>query len=310
MEGNFLGRGTGYTGVTYNRKSNYIGTITVGDTDVYAVLQTIKSKIENVSISRFVDGKASSDICENLLINKNLMDKKILIFGDSISTGDTSAEIYTGEKYGGYNKWVEALIDDNYIAKHNVRNDSIHATGFVSRVSGEDDLITRLRNTTDTDFDLVIVFAGINDAIRANLLEIGFGMDEQGNKQTDILKYFVPAVDTFFAELVEKFVNSRICVVLPLRTFHSHAGPGVGEMWDGTTHLETDYSDYIAKVAKEYCLPVLDATNQSGFAPFNSAFKNRWTLQVGDVHDGVHPTEEYCKKYLSKYIRGFIDGLI
>ena len=28
------------------------------------------------------------------------------------------------------------------------------------------------------------------------------------------------------------------------------------------------------------------------------------------VPDGVHPNEEYCKKYLSKYIRGFIDGLI
>lgn len=258
---------------------------------------------------------------------KSLRDKKILILGDSISTGDTSAKIYPGEKYGGYNKWVEALIEERYFDESKVRNDSIHATGFVTRFNtNTDDLINRMRKIQDTDYDLVIVFAGINDSLRADTYEVGFGMDEQGNKQTDIEKYFVPAVDTFFAELTEKFVDARICVVLPLRTRHKYAGHG----WDGqpaptlligeTARMETDYADYIAQVAKEYCLPVLDATRQSGFCPKpGTEFYYRWVN--GSVNngldengnrwsDGVHPTEEYCQKYLSKYIRGFIDGLI
>ena len=321
LDGNFLGRGTDCESITTVAKNNYEGTVTVGESDVYAVLQTIPSKLETAYISRYVGEKASTDICEKLLVNKNLMDKKVLIFGDSITTGDTSAKVHAGEKYGNYNKWVEALIEDKYFAEYNVRNDSIHATGFVARFNGEDDLITRLRNTKDTDYDLVIVFAGINDSLRANSIEVGFGMDEQGNKETDILKYFVPAVDTFFAELVEKFVDARICVVLPLRTRYSYAGHGATApvtLADGSTSkLETDYADYIAKVAAEYCLPVLDATRQSGFAPFNTTFGARWVNYAerggGDttlVPDGVHPNEEYCKKYLSKYIRGFIDGLI
>jgi lysophospholipase L1-like esterase len=191
----------------------------------------------------------------------------------------------------------------------------------VARFQGEDDLITRLRNTADTDYDLVIVFAGINDSLRANNISVGFGMDENGNKETDVTKYFVPAVDTFFAELTEKFVDARICVVLPLRTRYKYAGhnsSSPGTLYDGSTsRLETDYADYIAKVAEEYCLPVLDATRHSGFAPFNSVFAERWVNKAergnGDttlVPDGVHPNEEYCYKYLSKYIRGFIDGLI
>lgn len=321
VDGNFLGRGTDCESIITVAKNNYAGTVTVGESDVYAVLQTIPSKIETAYISRYVGEKASADICEKLLVNKNLMDKKVLIFGDSITTGDTSAKVHAGEKYGNYNKWVEALIEDKYFAEYNVRNDSIHATGFVARFQGEDDLITRLRNTKDTDYDLVIVFAGINDSLRANSIEVGFGMDEQGNKETDILKYFVPAVDTFFAMLVEKFVKARICVVLPLRTRYTYAGHGATApvtLADGSTSRpETDYADYIAKVAKEYCLPVLDATYQSGFAPFNTTFGEEWVNLAargnGDttlVPDGVHPNEAYCKKYLSKYIRGFIDGLI
>lgn len=325
LDGNFVGRNT-CDGMTITKKTsygspnNYYGTITVGNSDIYVVLQTTTAKIETVYISRFADEKANTEINENLLISKTLMGKKVLIFGDSISTGDTSAKVHAGEKYGNYNKWVEQLVAENYLADCNVRNDSIHATGFVARFNGEDDLITRLRNTTDTDYDLVIVFAGINDSLRANSISVGFGMDESGSKQTDITKYFVPAVDTFFAELTDKFVDARICVVLPLRTKYKYAGHrnAPGALYDGSTsRLETDYADYIAKVAEEYCLPVLDATRHSGFAPFNTAFAERWVCRAergdGDstlVPDGVHPNEEYCQKYLSKYIRGFIDGLI
>lgn len=216
------------------------------------------------------------------------VDKKVLVLGDSIST----------DYYGNYTKWVTNLVKDGFFPS-DVKNSSMHATGFVARYTAEDenatnDFISRIETVENKDeFDLVVVFGGINDYIKA--IPMG-GADGQTDKAT----YFKPAVDYFFDYLVNNFTQARIVVLSPLRTYN---------IWNNTAgHHQTEYADYIKEVAKSYCLPVLNLTEESGFCPFNDTFKNRWTLipEGYTGADGVHPNEEYQRKYLAPMIKGFL----
>ena len=211
---------------------------------------------------------------------------KVLVIGDSIST----------DYYGSYTKWVTLLIKDRFFPYDTV-NDSIHATGFVSRYNSEaNDFITRIEAVENkSEYELVVVFGGINDYIQA------IPMGETGG---DKLTYFKPAVDYFFDYLANNFTQARIVVLSPLRTsnvYNNTAG-----------HKQTEYADYIKEVAKSYCLPVLNLTDESGFYPFNDTFKEMWTLIPNGYEsaDGVHPNEEYQKKFLAPMIRNFLSKFI
>ena len=114
------------------------------------------------------------------------------------------------------------------------------------------------------------------------------------------------AVDAFFEYLTNTFVNARICILRPLRTSSTS---GVGN------NNQQDYSEYIGTVAKSYCLPVLNLTEESGFYPWIPAFKNRWTFTGwtggdGTTGDGVHPNEEWEETRLVPMIKAFLKGLI
>lgn len=217
-------------------------------------------------------------------------DKKVLVIGDSIST----------DYYGNYPKWVTNLVNEGFLPA-DVTNSSTHATGFVARYTADDtnaknDFISRLEEVGNKNsYDLVVVFGGINDYIKA------IPMGESGG---DKLTYFVPAVDYFFEYLVNNFAQARIVVLLPLRTYN---------IWDNTAgHKQTEYADYIKQVAKNYCLPILNLTEESGFCPFNDTFKEMWTL-IPDGYssaDGVHPNEAYQKKFLAPLIKNFLRSFI
>lgn len=208
-----------------------------------------------------------------------LYDKKILVIGDSIST----------DYYGNYEKWVTKLCKNGFFNESNVTNDSIHATGFVARYNNlENDFISRIKAVENPEsYDLVIVFGGINDYIQSIPLDT-----------------FESAVNEFFEYLTSTFENSRICVLSPLRT---------NAIWENSVNeYQQAYSDYIKEVAKSYCLPILNLTDESGFCPWVSTFRNKWTLVPDgyDVSDGVHPTEEYGEKYLAPMIKGFLKNLL
>lgn len=214
-------------------------------------------------------------------------DAKVLVIGDSIST----------DYYGNYPKWVTHLIDVGFFDSAKVTNDSIHATGFVARYNGEaNDFITRLEAVSNPEaYDLVIVFGGINDYIQ------NIPMGESGGDKT---ANFKPAVDYFFQRLVDKFAHARIAVLSPLRTYATNENTA-GQQ-------QTAYADYIKTVAKSYCLPVLNLTEESGFCPFVSSFMAKWTL-IPDGYtdpDGVHPNEEYERRYLAPMIRHFLQNLL
>lgn len=221
------------------------------------------------------------------LIIANTLFKKVLVLGDSISA----------DYYGTYPKWVTNLIEEHFLPA-TTNNSSIHATGFVARYTAEDegavnDFISRMEAVESKDaYDLVVVFGGINDFIQS------IPMGESGG---DYTVGFIPAVDYFFEYLVDNFTHARIVVLSPLRTYNVYA--------NSAGHYQTEYADYIRQVAKNYCLPVLNLTEESGFCPFNDTFKNMWTLipEGYDVTDGVHPNEEYQKKFLTPMIRNFLE---
>ena len=216
-------------------------------------------------------------------------DKKVLILGDSISA----------DAYQNYKKWVTNLIDEGKLKFANVVNSSQHATGFVATSNGSyPNFVTRLEGIADKDtFDLVIVFGGINDYIQG--IPLGGGSGE-----TDKTTYFKPAVDYFFDYLINNFTQARICVLLPLKTYET--------LPNSAGNKQEVYANYIHDVAKVYCLPTLNLTEESGFCPFIASFKNKWTLvpSGSSDHDGVHPNAEYEKNYLAPMIWKFISGLI
>lgn len=220
-----------------------------------------------------------------------LAGKKVLVLGDSVSA----------DAYGNYAKWVTVLRNEGFFPS-DVLNNSQHATGFVARYTGDsadaqNDFIDRITAVTDkSSYDLVVVFGGINDYIQS--IPLGGGTGE-----TDRNTYFKPAVDYFFTYLIQNFTQARIAVLSPLRTYNVYKNTaGV---------YQTAYADYIRSVAKSYCLPVLNLTEESGFCPFVEAFRNRWTLIPSGYTsaDGVHPNREYQQQYLAPLIKGFLQGL-
>lgn len=215
--------------------------------------------------------------------------EKVLVLGDSIST----------DYYGSYTKWVTMLIEEGFFPS-STTNDSIHATGFVAEYTAEgnvdNNFIHRIEAVEDKDsYDLVVIFGGINDYIQA------VPMGESGG---DKAAQFIPAVDYFFDYVVENFPQARIVVLSPLRTYNVYANT------EG--HFQTEYADYIRQAAKKYCLPILNLTEESGFCPFHDTFKNMWTLIPNGYEeaDGVHPNEEYQKKFLAPMIRNFLQRFV
>lgn len=216
-----------------------------------------------------------------------LADKKVFILGDSIST----------DYYGNYEKWVTKLCTEGFFSTANVTNDSIHATGFVARYGDDaNDFISRIKAVTDPDgYDLVVVFGGVNDYI--NNVPLG----EPGGSD---LSEFKPAVDHFFEFLVSTFSSARICVLSPMRTYQT---------WENTEgEYMQAYAEYIREVAEFYSLPVLNLTDESGFCPWVTSFREKWTLMPEgyDIHDGTHPTEEYGEKFLAPMIKKFLASLL
>jgi len=271
-------------------------TVTLPSGTRYVRLSNMKSErsITSYNIKYRIKWNANSfDIVSTVKKASGLVDyytdKKVLVLGDSISS----------DAYGEYKKWVTDLIDEGKFTLSKVTNSSQHATGFVARYNNQaNDFISRMEGIANKDtYDLVVVFGGINDYIQ----NIPLG-GESG--ETDKTVYFKPAVDYFFQYLINNFTQARICVLLPLRTYNIYPNTAGNK--------QEVYSEYIHDVAKSYCLPVLNLTEESGFCPFIDTFKAMWTLTPsGYVNpDGVHPTEEYSKQYLAPMIWKFISGLI
>ncbi len=91
-----------------------------------------------------------------------LAGKKVLVLGDSVSA----------DAYGNYAKWVTVLRNEGFFPS-DVLNNSQHANRLCRPVHRRqrrrpNDFIDRITAVTDkSSYDLVVVFGGINDYIRA-----------------------------------------------------------------------------------------------------------------------------------------------
>ena len=227
--------------------------------------------------------------------DKTLYEKKVLIIGDSISTGDSSLKLYSGEKYGGYNKWVDALIDEGFFNEFLTRNDSIHATGYVAKVStfGDCDYVSRLKAIQNpNEYDYVFVTGCYND----------WGHDVP-------LDTFKSAVDEFFDYLIKNFTQAKILVSNSLKSFRCDYPNTNG-------NYQNEYNDYVKESARKYSLPFFDLYYDSGFCPNVGEFRNMWTYyavaegETEGVNDGVHPNERWCRDFMARMIKHFIEQYI
>ena len=241
------------------------------------------------TINRIAENAAEIERFRNTVENvatKDWQGKKVLVMGDSISA----------DYYANYTKWVTVLKNQDYFPA-DTNNNSIHGTGFVATYDGDDRFVTRLAAVEDKDtYDLVVIFGGINDAISSKPMG-----EKGGDKNTE----FKPAVDYFFDYLVNNFTQARIVVLSPLLT----KATGV----NSAGHRYVEYIDYIKEVAKYYCLPVLNLTEESGFCPFVESFRDMWTYDKNGewvTGDGVHPSAEYEEKFLAPMIKNFLNQFI
>lgn len=264
------------------------GYIETGSSEIYFRGSIASEMKDSAYISEWVDeyvlhtALQLKDFVHIAAEGSKLKGKKILVIGDSIST----------DYYGSYPKWVTALIKAHYLPLDTVNN-SIHATGFVADAgTAGNDFFSRLKSVENkSSFDLVIVFGGIND----------YSLYKQ---EDSISTIFTNAVDAFFEYLVNNYVNARFGVIKPMLCNR----PGAAD----NAHKIRLYADYIAGAAKKYAIPALNMTDESGFNPFITQLYERWSLLPSgqELHDGIHPNEEFERKFMAPQIKHFIDGLI
>ncbi len=226
--------------------------------------------------------------------DKTLYDKKVLILGDSISTGDSSYAIHGIPKYGGYNKWVDALMADGFFNEYSTRNDSIHATGYVAQFENRgNDYVSRLKAVQNPEtYDYVFITGCYNDW------------------QHDVdLVSLKNAVDEFYEYLVTHFTQAKILVMNSLKSFRCAFENANG-------NYQYEYNDYIYEVARKYSFPFFNLYYESGFCPEVPVYRNMWTYyavaegETEGVYDGVHPNERWCRYFMAQMIKHFAERYI
>ena len=260
--------------------------------------------------------------------NSIIKQLKVLVIGDSITTGSSSAKLSSVNmpSYGKYEKWVDILIKLGLFNSDTI-NCSQHATGFVAKNGTSEwvnnsDFLSRLKyfvnnNTINpSTIDLIIVFGGIND------FKLPCEIGEFGEKDTT---KFIPALEAFYNYLEETFTQARIVVCTPTRcavetgqtdwSTRVDWAPNDGFIADENS-LRITYDAYveaIKKCCKKYSIPVIDLAYESGFMPLNKKNREKWSFvwdeSASIPTDGIHPNYDFQQKMLAPMIYGFVSKL-
>lgn len=260
--------------------------------------------------------------------NSIIKQLKVLVIGDSITTGSSSAKLSSVNmpSYGKYEKWVDILIELGLFNSDTI-NCSQHATGFVAKNGSSDwvnnsDFLSRLKyfvnnNTINpSTIDLIIVFGGIND------FKLPCEIGEFGEKDTT---KFIPALEAFYNYLEETFTQARIVVCTPTRCAVTTGktdwstrvdwAPDEGFVADENS-LRITYDTYVEAIkncCKKYSLPVIDLAYESGFMPLNKKNREKWSFVWNESAsiptDGIHPNYDFQQKMLAPMIYGFVSKL-
>lgn len=243
---------------------------TFDDVDIFSSVDELSQNV--VIIGNSGESTESDGSHTNMYPNSG---RKMATIGDSIC------------KRGWWQKKLQKLTNIAYtdysengscIAKIN----SSDTTYFSNRVA-----------SMDNDFDMVIVWGGLND----------FGYNFGSNGGTELGTATDSTVDTFYGALnvlcdalAKKYKRAKIAFVLTtpiatLATMQAHnLQYGGGDQANTKGFYFKQYMDAIKEVCEKYSYPVLDLYNNSGFTQDNITIM---TSNITETNpDGLHPSKE------------------
>lgn len=205
--------------------------------------------------------------------------KKINCLGDSITYGDQNGGI----------SWVDMIGD--MIPFGTIRKYGVCGSTVCVFPERDDSLVERFRNM-DMDYDLTIIFGGINDFNHS--LPLG----TMGDCGEDT---FYGALRVMVTELLRRQPKGRLMFITPMKGKGFKTYPHWPEKNEAGYCLK-DYRAAIFETAEYFSIPVLDLFSMSGITPDIDEAKACWQA------DGLHPTAAGYEQ-IARRVAGFILGL-
>lgn len=191
-------------------------------------------------------------------------DKKIACLGDSITCGSGN------DGYG----WVEFLKEafpEADIRRHAVSGSTV---ATCSRRK-EAPFVERMKEISP-DYDLCIIFGGINDFI--NSVPLG----EKGSQDRGT---FYGALEEMLRYLLERNPKGEIMLLSPMRVNGFKEYPRWQEQ-NGDGKVLKQYRQAVLELGEQYAIPVLDLFSMSGIGTEIQA------VQDALLPDALHPSKE------------------
>jgi lysophospholipase L1-like esterase len=212
-----------------------------------------------------------------------LKDKKILVFGDSIS--DTLVSLGGPERYPEYlKKMTECVIVPYAVSASGFGQDGSNSTyGNVDNKIWQQ---IELAHTNAETCDLIIVAAGTND------WDFGTPLGQFSDIELEdmVTPSFYFLVEKAIKKLASYFPTQRCLFVTPLPRNQERSGTWVDQhttfAWQ--PNPLTDYAKAIKEVCAWHSIPVLDMMNDSNMRLESAEARLLWT------EDGLHPTNYYA----------------
>lgn len=199
-------------------------------------------------------------------------DKKIACLGDSITCG-------AGNNGYGWVEFLQEIFPQSDIRKHAVSGSTV----AVCSRRKEAPFVERMQEIK-RDYDLCIIFGGINDFINS----VPLGQRGNGNSQT-----FCGALEQIITTLLAENPQGQLMLLSPMRVNSFRDYPSWNEKnEDG--HVLKDYRDALLELAEYYAVPALDLYSMSNI---NAETPE---MRAAILPDGLHPSPEGHKRIARK----------
>lgn len=160
----------------------------------------------------------------------------------------------------------------------------------ISRYAGRNDSFCERYAGMTSDYDLLILFGGVNDFNHSLPL---------GNMESREQNMFYGALHEIITGLFLKQPTSEILCVTPIKSFCIEKGYPHWNKKNEAGYKLVDYRNAIIDIAEYYSIPVLDLFMTSGMTPDHEAIKQIY------LSDGLHPTKEGYQR-IARKIAAFI----
>jgi lysophospholipase L1-like esterase len=191
---------------------------------------------------------------------KALKNKKILIFGDSLSAENNYVP-----------NWVTRLRNKSTELNLNltIDNQAVDGMGLCSNTT-TGGMIDIVNSVTATDYDLIIIFIGVND--RNNKIPLGLAGDT-------VRTSFYGGWNELYAKINAKWSNIPVFIIPPAITTHLNTD---------TTYIPLNcYRAIEQQICAHYGWNLIDVMRLNNYRPSNSNFSN-WS-------DGLHVLNTYSQ---------------